>query len=75
MYCEEPTGPVTVSTGVWASLKSLHRWVELHRERELLAQLSDEALHDIWDLSRADVLHESVTAILGRSAHSIESAK
>lgn len=50
---------VTLSTGVWASLKNhLHRWMELHRQRRLLAQLSDAALHDLG-LSRADILQES----------------
>jgi uncharacterized protein YjiS (DUF1127 family) len=50
---------VTLSTGVWASLKNhLHRWMELHRQRQLLAQLSDAALHDLG-LSRADIQQES----------------
>jgi len=40
-------------------LHKLTRWYELHRERELLAGMSDEALKDIG-LSRADVEHEVV---------------
>jgi uncharacterized protein YjiS (DUF1127 family) len=40
-------------------LHKFSRWYELHRERELLASLSDEALKDIG-VSRADVEHESV---------------
>ena len=40
-------------------LHKFSRWYELHRERELLASLSDEALKDIG-MSRADVEHESV---------------
>ena len=35
------------------------RWCELHKEREMLASLSDEALKDIG-MSRADVEFESV---------------
>ncbi|MEJ5057581.1 MULTISPECIES: DUF1127 domain-containing protein [unclassified Pseudomonas] len=40
-------------------LHKISRWYELHRERELLASLSDEALKDIG-MSRADVEHESI---------------
>ncbi|MNF98717.1 hypothetical protein D3C84_815880 [compost metagenome] len=40
-------------------LHKISRWYELHRERELLAGMSDEALKDIG-LSRADVEHETV---------------
>ncbi len=40
-------------------LHKFSRWYELHRERELLASLSDEALKDIG-VSRADVEHESI---------------
>jgi uncharacterized protein YjiS (DUF1127 family) len=40
-------------------LHKFSRWYELHRERELLASLSDEALKDIG-MSRADVEFESV---------------
>jgi uncharacterized protein YjiS (DUF1127 family) len=40
-------------------LHRFSRWYELHRERELLASLSDEALKDIG-VSRADVEHEAV---------------
>ncbi|KAB0499654.1 DUF1127 domain-containing protein [Pseudomonas vancouverensis] len=40
-------------------LHKVGRWYELHRERELLASLSDEALKDIG-MSRADVEHESI---------------
>ncbi|KHA72058.1 MULTISPECIES: DUF1127 domain-containing protein [Pseudomonas] len=40
-------------------LHKFSRWYELHRERELLASLSDEALKDIG-VSRADVEHEAV---------------
>ncbi|MGH8388616.1 MAG: DUF1127 domain-containing protein [Pseudomonas sp.] len=40
-------------------LHKVSRWYELHRERELLASLSDEALKDIG-MSRADVEFESV---------------
>ena len=40
-------------------LHKINRWYELHRERELLASLSDEALKDIG-MSRADVEFESV---------------
>ncbi|MGO4002666.1 DUF1127 domain-containing protein [Pseudomonas fluorescens] len=39
-------------------LEKLGRWYQLHRERMLLASLSDEALKDIG-LSRADVEQES----------------
>jgi uncharacterized protein YjiS (DUF1127 family) len=50
---------VSWSTGLWSRVKKhLHRWIELHRQRQLLAQLSDEALHDLG-LSRADILEES----------------
>lgn len=50
---------VSLSTGLWASLKShLFRWMELHRQRRMLAQLSDAALHDLG-LSRADIQQES----------------
>ncbi|SHM97901.1 protein of unknown function [Pseudomonas asturiensis] len=34
------------------------RWYELHRQRRLLAQMSDGALKDLG-LSRADVLQET----------------
>jgi uncharacterized protein YjiS (DUF1127 family) len=40
-------------------LHKFSRWYELHREREMLASLSDEALKDIG-VSRADVEHETV---------------
>ncbi|EJM76181.1 MULTISPECIES: DUF1127 domain-containing protein [Pseudomonas] len=40
-------------------LHKFGRWYELHRERELLASLSDEALKDIG-MSRADVENESI---------------
>jgi uncharacterized protein YjiS (DUF1127 family) len=40
-------------------LHKVGRWYELHRERELLASLSDEALKDIG-MSRADVENESI---------------
>lgn len=40
-------------------LHKFSRWYELHREREMLAGLSDEALKDIG-ISRADVEHETV---------------
>ncbi|MEB0048477.1 MULTISPECIES: DUF1127 domain-containing protein [unclassified Pseudomonas] len=40
-------------------LHKFGRWYELHRERELLASLSDEALKDIG-VSRADVEQESI---------------
>ena len=40
-------------------LHKFSRWYELHKERELLASLSDEALKDIG-MSRADVEFESV---------------
>ncbi|MDF9774392.1 DUF1127 domain-containing protein [Pseudomonas baetica] len=40
-------------------LHKVSRWYELHRERELLASLSDEALKDIG-MSRADVENESI---------------
>lgn len=41
------------------SLKAhVSRWVQLHRERQLLAGLSDDALKDIG-LSRADIQQES----------------
>ncbi|AXI62671.1 hypothetical protein DLD99_20060 [Pseudomonas kribbensis] len=40
-------------------LHKFSRWYELHRERELLASLSDEALKDIG-VSRADVEHEAI---------------
>jgi uncharacterized protein YjiS (DUF1127 family) len=50
---------VSLSTGLWASLKNhLFRWMELHRQRRMLAQLSDAALHDLG-LSRADIQQES----------------
>lgn len=50
---------VSLSTGLWASLKNrLFRWLELHRQRRMLAQLSDAALHDLG-LSRADIQQES----------------
>jgi uncharacterized protein YjiS (DUF1127 family) len=39
-------------------LHKFSRWYELHRERELLAGMSDEALKDIG-LSRADVAQEA----------------
>jgi uncharacterized protein YjiS (DUF1127 family) len=42
-----------------ALLHKFSRWYELHRERELLAGLSDEALKDIG-VSRADVEHEAI---------------
>lgn len=38
-------------------LHKLSRWYELHRERVMLAGMSDEALKDIG-LSRADVAQE-----------------
>lgn len=34
------------------------RWIQLHRERQMLAGLSDDALKDIG-LSRADIQQES----------------
>lgn len=39
-------------------LHKLTRWYELHREREMLAGMSDKALKDIG-LSRADVAQEA----------------
>ena len=39
-------------------LHKVSRWYELHREREMLASMSDEALKDIG-LSHADVAHEA----------------
>jgi uncharacterized protein YjiS (DUF1127 family) len=35
----------------------ISRWYALHRERQVLAQMSDESLKDIG-LTRADVEHE-----------------
>lgn len=40
-------------------LQRIARWHELHRERVMLAGMSDEALKDIG-LSRADVEYEAV---------------
>jgi uncharacterized protein YjiS (DUF1127 family) len=40
-------------------LHKFSRWYELHKEREMLASLSDEVLKDIG-MSRADVEFESV---------------
>ena len=40
-------------------LHKVSRWYELHREREMLASLSYEALKDIG-MSRADVENESI---------------
>ena len=40
-------------------LHKFSRWYELHKEREMLASLSDEALKDIG-MSRADIEFESV---------------
>jgi uncharacterized protein YjiS (DUF1127 family) len=40
-------------------LEKIVRWHQLHRERALLASMSDEALKDIG-ISRADVEHEVV---------------
>lgn len=39
-------------------LHKINRWYELHREREMLAGMSDEALKDIG-LTRADVAQEA----------------
>lgn len=41
-----------------AYLKRPARWIELYRQRQQLASLSDEALADLG-LSRADTLQES----------------
>ena len=44
---------------LWRSAKRTGaRWYELHRQRQQLAQLSDEALKDLG-LSRADVYQET----------------
>ncbi|MGZ7457061.1 DUF1127 domain-containing protein [Pseudomonas sp. Ma2-10] len=40
-------------------LRTFNRWYELHRERGMLAGLSDDALKDIG-LSRADIEHEII---------------
>ncbi|RRV07002.1 DUF1127 domain-containing protein [Pseudomonas sp. v388] len=54
----QPTA-VAFSSGLWTGLKyHFNRWMELHRQRRLLAQLSDEALRDLG-LSRADIMQES----------------
>jgi len=37
--------------------RQVMRWHELHRQRQMLATLSDEALKDLG-LTRADTLHE-----------------
>ena len=48
-----------VTAGFWQQVwATLRRWAELHRQRRLLAQLSDEGLKDLG-LSRADIVGES----------------
>jgi uncharacterized protein YjiS (DUF1127 family) len=48
-----------VTAGSWQRIRTaLRRWAELHRQRRLLAQLSDEGLKDLG-LSRADIVGES----------------
>lgn len=48
-----------VAPSVWQRIRAtLRRWAELHRQRRLLAQLSDEGLKDLG-LSRADIVEES----------------
>lgn len=56
LYVSDERVPVHLISDL---LHKFSRWYELHRERELFASLSDEALKDIG-VSRADVEHESV---------------
>lgn len=50
---------VSVSANLWTTLHCrLARWLELHRQRQLLAQMSNEALKDLG-LSRADIMEEA----------------
>ncbi|MBA1218812.1 DUF1127 domain-containing protein [Pseudomonas fulva] len=50
---------VVSSRTLWqATWGRVIRWLELHRQRQQLASLSDAMLHDL-DLSRADTHQES----------------
>lgn len=46
-----------VKRPIFGALQRVSRWQALHRERQLLASMSDEALRDIG-LHRADVEQE-----------------
>ncbi|WP_236445372.1 DUF1127 domain-containing protein [Pseudomonas syringae] len=55
---ERGDGGFKAITGVPALKRHLQRWLELHRQRRLLAQMSDGALKDLG-LSRADIQQEA----------------
>lgn len=49
----------SATKGFWTAVSArVQRWIELHRQRQLLAQMSDDALKDLG-LSRADTLDET----------------
>ncbi|AAY38655.1 MULTISPECIES: DUF1127 domain-containing protein [Pseudomonas] len=51
-------GGLQAGTVFTALKRHLQRWLELHRQRRLLAQMSDGALKDLG-LSRADIQQEA----------------
>ncbi|MCR8721529.1 DUF1127 domain-containing protein [Pseudomonas syringae USA007] len=52
-----PAGHVQAGRVLISLRRHVQRWLELHRQRRLLAQMSDGALKDLG-LSRADIQQE-----------------
>ncbi|CAI8925029.1 MULTISPECIES: DUF1127 domain-containing protein [Pseudomonas syringae group] len=52
-----PAGHVQAGRALISLKRHVQRWLELHRQRRLLAQMSDGALKDLG-LSRADIQQE-----------------
>ncbi|WP_024697427.1 DUF1127 domain-containing protein [Pseudomonas avellanae] len=52
-----PAGHVQTGRVLISLRRHVQRWLELHRQRRLLAQMSDGALKDLG-LSRADIQQE-----------------
>ncbi|WP_317135424.1 DUF1127 domain-containing protein [Pseudomonas sp. B20] len=55
---ETAGGSLQASTVLTVLKRHLQRWLELHRQRHLLAQMSDGTLKDLG-LSRADIQQEA----------------
>ncbi|WP_046271532.1 DUF1127 domain-containing protein [Pseudomonas syringae] len=55
---ERAGGSLQASTVLTVLKRHLQRWLELHRQRHLLAQMSDGTLKDLG-LSRADIQQEA----------------
>ncbi len=58
-------GHLQLGKALIALKRRLQRWLELHRQRRFLAQMSDGALKDLGAGSRASVLGRPAQALSG----------